>query len=444
MKHKLAFIGGGSLRTLGVIRDWALQGEIAQESEVYVMDLDGRRAAVISALARQMPEMKGAAITVTDTSDLAEALDGADFVYNVIRVGGVEAMERDKRIGLKYDYHGHDDFGPSAAMLILRTVPVLLNITGEMEKRCPDAWLLNFTNPVASLVRAVKDYSNIRSIGLCGGDRNQLYDIPTTLGWECVPCMDLSFRGVGIDHFSWSTELTLNGKDFYPDLFDAVAKLDREALSYYCRMSVEALELYGQWLSSTAHCFHWTHHDELTANLRDHFERVSQGESRSRAEGQRKAMEAAAGYVDKDLGESFWDQEHLKSVPSAPGFSAVGVQVMASMLADRGEEMMVNIHAPGSVDNLQDEGIVLISARIHRDGLRPLHFAGVPDAIAPLTRLLLDQQGALTRVAVEGGRLDLERAMFMDPVMRDVRKVRAMLDELLEVNRKWIRPEMLS
>ena len=444
MKHKIAFIGGGSLRTLGVIRDWALQGEIAQESEVCVMDLDGPRAAVISALARKMPEMKGAAVTVTDTSDLAEALDGADFVYNVIRVGGVEAMERDKRIGLKYGYHGHDDFGPSAAMIVLRTVPVLLNIAGEMAKRCPNAWLLNFTNPEAYLVRAVQDYSKVKAIGLCGGDRNQLYDIPHTLGWDCVPCMDLSYRGVGFDHFSWSTELTLNGKDFYPDLFDAVGKLDRETLPYHCRMSVEVLELYGRWLSSSAHCFHWTHHDELTAMLRDSFEKVDRGDGSSRAENQRKAMEAAAGYVGKDLGDRFWDQEELKSLPSAPGFPALGVQVMASMLADRGEELMVNIHAPGSVDNLQDEAIVLISARLHRDGPRPLHFSGVPAGIGPFTRLLLDHQGELVRVAVEGGRRDLERAMFMDPVMRDVRKVRAMLDELLAANGKWIRPELLG
>ena len=154
MKCRIAFVGGGNPRTLGVIHDWALQGRIAQGSKVCVMDIDKRRADVISALARQMPEMKDTAIGVTGTSDLAEALDGADFVYNVIRVGGIGAMEQDKRIGLKYGYHGHDDFGPSAAMIALRTIPVLLDIAGEMTRRCPNAWLLNFTNPVPLLVNS--------------------------------------------------------------------------------------------------------------------------------------------------------------------------------------------------------------------------------------------------------------------------------------------------
>ena len=106
--------------------------------------------------------------------------------------------------------------------------------------------------------------------------------------------------------------------------------------------------------------------------------------------------------------------------------------------------MMVNIHAPGSVDNLHDQAIVLISARLHRDGPQPLHFSGVPEGIGPLTRQLLDYQGELVRVAVEGGRRDLELAVLIDPIMRDLRNVRAMLDEMLAANDGWIRPELLG
>jgi alpha-galactosidase len=421
-----------------------LEGELAEDSTVAVMDLDERRVNTISTLARKMPEMKDRNIEIKGTTDLVEALDGADFVYNVIRVGGVDGMERDKRIGLKYGYHGHDDFGPSAAMITLRTVPVVLKITAEMEKRCPKAWLLSFTNPVPFIVRAVKDFSKIKCIGLCGGDRNQLYDIPKTLGWDEVPCMDLDYRGVGIDHFSWSSELTYKGNDFYPELFEAVKKLDRKKMPYYCRMSVEVLELYRQWLSSSAHCFHWTHHDELVSMLRNHYEKMDKEGGSSRHNSQELAMDAAAKYAEEDAGDSFWERKELKNVPSKTGFAALGIKVITSMLADAGEEMMVNMHAPGAVGNLQDDGIVLISAKLHRDRPRPLHFEGVPEGIAGLTRQILEYQGALVRAAVQGGRRELEVAITTDPIMRDLGKVRNMLDELLEANRGQIRGELLK
>ena len=92
---KIVFIGGGSLRTLGVIHDWARSGDVARNSRLAVMDLDERRVRIISSLAREMPEVRAADIDVTGTTDLGEALEGADFVYNVIRVGGVDRMEYD-------------------------------------------------------------------------------------------------------------------------------------------------------------------------------------------------------------------------------------------------------------------------------------------------------------------------------------------------------------
>lgn len=444
MKRKISFIGGGSLRTLGLIRDWLLQGAVAEDSSIAIMDVDARRAAIVSCLSGQMPEAQGRNVRFCGTTDLGEALEGADFIYNVVRVGGIAGMDRDKRIALRYGFHGHDDFGPSAAMIVLRTVPEVLKIAVEMEKRCPDAWLLNFTNPVPFIVRAVKDFSKIRVMGICGGDENQLYDIPTTLGWPEIPCQALNYRGVGIDHFSWSTELTFEGKPFYPVLLKAIQKLDRGKLPYHCRMSVEALELYGQWLSSSAHCFHWTHHDEMAAMLRDHYAEIDRGERIARTEDQDRAMDAAEQCVGKDLGIKFWEQPALKPFVSRPGYAARGIRIIAAMLADKGDEFMVNIHAPGAAANLQDDGIVLISARMRAGGPEPLRFQGVPDGIAPLTRQILDYQKALVHAAVHGNRRDLEVALLTDPIMRDVSKMRAMLDELLEADKDRIRSDLLK
>ena len=438
MSTKLAFVGGGSLRTLGVIRDWVLQGDVARDSEVVVMDLDPRRVRIISRLAQQMPELRGTGIRVSGTTDLATALDGADFVYLVIRVGGVHGMERDTRIGLKHGFAGHDDFGPSAAMIVLRTVPVVLDVAREMEKRCPDAWLLTFTNPVPFIVRAVTDFTSIKAMGFCGADRNQLWDIPRLLGWPDEPCLDFTYRGVGVDHFCWTTELWYKGEDFYPRLFEETARLDLSTKRWYLQLNVELLDLYGMW-PAASHGYYWTHHDMVLEEMRKAFASVDAGEATAREDLQEQHMQAAEACIGQDLGEGFWQHDALKLTVSKPGLPAVGIQAVGAMLRDSGEEIMLNMHAPGAVGNLQDDGIVLLTARLHRDGPQPLSFDGVPDGIAPLTRQILAYQRALVHATMDGSRRALEVAILTDPGMRDARRVRAVLDELLEANRGQVR-----
>ncbi len=443
MGCNIAFIGGGALRTLGVIGDWARQGEVAAESRITVMDLNAERVALITALARQMPELAGLDIAIHGATALDEALDGADFVYNVVRVGGVEALARDLRIGAAYGIPGADDFGPSGAMLALRGIPVVLRLAEAMSRRCPQAWLLNFTNPVPFLVRAVADFTDIRVIGLCGGDMNQRYDIPTLLGWTSpTPDPDFSWRGVGIDHFCWSTELTYRGEDFYPALFAAIPTLDRTALPYYCRMELEVLETYGQWLSCPEHCFHWTHKEEMLQRLRDNLAGERHGLPAGTA-WQSDFERQLAALTRQELGAEYWEYPPLSSVKPVPHLTAVGVEVMRAIVTDSGAELMVNVRAPGAVDNLPDDGIVLLTCAVHRDGPRPLRFSpGVPPAIAPLTRQLLDYQGALAHAAVHGTRRELEAALLMDPYQRDIPILRTMLDELLAANAGMISPTL--
>ncbi len=165
---KIAFIGGGALRTLGAIREWCSLSHSSSSDNV-IMDLDLSRAELVAGLANLMPEARKGGRRFRATDNLAEALDAADFVYIVIRVGGVTALEEDKMTGIRYGYHGHDDFGPSGMALAVRTIPVILNIAGKMEKLCPEAWLLIFANPEAVLLNAVTRYTGIKCAGFCPG-----------------------------------------------------------------------------------------------------------------------------------------------------------------------------------------------------------------------------------------------------------------------------------
>jgi len=152
--------------------------------------------------AKLMPEAQDCGARVSYGQNLDQGLDGADFVYLVIRVGGVAAMERDKQIAVRHGFHCHDDFGPSAVFIALRTVPVALDVARRMEQRCPNAWLLDFTNPVSLITHAVHHHCKVKVVGLCGGGRNAKYDLADILGWE-RPDLRLTYDAVGINHFGW-------------------------------------------------------------------------------------------------------------------------------------------------------------------------------------------------------------------------------------------------
>ena len=443
MALKLTVIGGGALRVLYSIRNWADEGEVARGSHITLMDQDPRRVNLIAGLARKMPQVIDAGFTIEAATELGPALEGADFVYNVIRVGGVEALETDVRIGVKYNFHGADDFGPSGAMLTLRTVPVVVNIAREMEQRCPHAWLLNYTNPTGFVTRAVLENTSIKMLGFCGGDIMLRYDIPGILGWDTPqPDMDFTWRGVGMDHFSWMTELKYHGEDFYPRLYAELAQRDREAMPWRWKMYVDTLQLYRLWMGAPSHCHHWTHHDYLLEDTRQFFADCDKGLHPDRNARQNKEIDDAEALLGEDLGAGYWEYPLIAS--TIYPFPSPALKAASSMLRDAGDEIMVNMGAPGCAGNLPADGVLYLTAKFLKDGPQPLHFEGVPPAMEPLTAALLAFQGALVEVAMRGTRLDLERAIMMDPMMRDLTKVRAMYDELLAANQPYLREELLS
>jgi 6-phospho-beta-glucosidase len=168
-KLKVAVIGGGSSYTPELIEGFIANYETLPVSEIALVDIpEGRRKLdIVGSLAQRMIAKSGLPIEVKPTLDRRSALDGAAYVSTQMRVGQLDARARDEAIPLKYGMIGQETTGPGGMMKGLRTIPVLLDICGEMEELCPEAWLLNFTNPAGMVTEAIHKHSRIRSIGLC-------------------------------------------------------------------------------------------------------------------------------------------------------------------------------------------------------------------------------------------------------------------------------------
>lgn len=167
---KVATIGGGSSYTPELVEGLIDRYEEFPVEELWLVDIDEgeEKLNIVGNLAKRMIERAGVPIRVFLTLNREEALRGADFVTTQFRVGLLEARAKDERIPLKYEVLGQETNGPGGLFKALRTIPVILQICEQMETLCPDAWLINFTNPAGMVTEAVLRYSNIEKVvGLC-------------------------------------------------------------------------------------------------------------------------------------------------------------------------------------------------------------------------------------------------------------------------------------
>jgi alpha-galactosidase/6-phospho-beta-glucosidase family protein len=426
---KIAFLGAGALRLLGVVHEVLKKPEAMPSPELWFMDRDLPAAELVCALSKRMPSARSNRASFFVTDQLDAALDGADFVYCCIRVGGVSGLERDKRIATQHGYHGHDDFGPSAVMLTARTVPVMLGIARLMEKRCPRAWLLIFTNPITTLVDAVVRHTSVRCVGLCPGVYNFAYDMDHLYGVG-VPCAGLIHRGGGLNHLSWVLgDATLNGRlvlDLIDETFDELAQRPGAERCGWQRMA-PLIRLYHAMFLNNGHQHHFFRHDELAREMAQYYANTPDVAQRSsRQEQQRR--DAAALLRKREI-DDFWRQPSLANCAAGP-VGDIGAQFMVAIHSDEGAELAVNVPNAGHVMGIADGSVVEAHARIASDRIAPLFLDPIPDSLKGLCAAIAAHQKSVVDASVSQDRDALFRALVAEPTIRSFDRAKPMFDEL--------------
>ncbi|MDF2910951.1 MAG: Alpha-galactosidase [Sporolactobacillus laevolacticus] len=215
---KFVFIGAGSsFFTMRLVGD-ILGEESIEGGQLVLVDLnDSLLEETKNAVAKLVRFAKGN-FEISAQKDYRDALDGADFVFLTFATGGYARWKKDLEICTK---HGvlqsvGDTIGPGGIIRTLRTIPVVLDIAAEMEKRCPDAWMINYSNPEGAVCLAIQKYTKIKSFGLCHGTP----DMASWIAKEVfhVDPEKLEYRAAGINHLTWFTDLTIDGTNVYPNL----------------------------------------------------------------------------------------------------------------------------------------------------------------------------------------------------------------------------------
>jgi 6-phospho-beta-glucosidase len=425
-KLKVAVIGGGSSYTPELIEGFILNHRTFPVSEIMLVDIpEGQhKLSVVGGLAQRMTAKSGLPIKVRMTTDRRSALDGADFVSTQIRVGRLEARKWDETIPLKYGMIGQETTGPGGMMKGLRTIPVLLDIARDMEELCPDAWLLNFTNPSGMVTEAVSKYSKIRSIGLCNSPIaaykwiSELYS---------VPIEDIYCEFVGLNHLHWISRIEINGESKLPELLGNRNGYSAKNVPQYS-WNATLLQSLGAIPSYYLKYYYMTR--EL---LEEQQEAAARGETRAETVS-RLEDELFRIYENPEL------KEKPKQLESRGGayYSEAAVRLMNSIYNDSGDIQTINVANNGILDFLPDDAFIEVNCHIKKDGPVPVPVTAVPESVKGLISAVKTYEQLTVKAAVTGDKGTALLALAHHPLVPSVNDAEKMLEEMLLQNKMYL------
>lgn len=423
---KVAVIGGGSSYTPELIEGFIQRYETFPVSKIVLADIDAGRhkLAIVGGLAQRMVEKSGLPIEIELTLDRRQALDGADFVSTQMRVGLLEARGWDESIPVKYGMLGQETTGAGGMMKALRTIPVLLDICADMEQLCPDAWLLNFTNPAGMVTEAILNHSRIRSIGLCNSPiaaykwLSRLYGVPENR----IYC-----EFAGLNHLHWISRIEIDGESKLEEL------LDRQGS--YSATNVPQLAWNDSLIRSLgAIPSYYLKYFYL------HREMVEEGKAAA-ARGENRAETVKR--LEEELFE-IYKQPELAEKPKqleqrgGAYYSEAAVKLMHSIYNDTGDVQALNVRNGGTLDFLPPEASIEVNCTVTKRGAVPVPVERVPEAAVGLIRAVKTYESLAIEAAVTGSRDKALLALASHPLIDSANVAEKMLDEMLERNKTYL------
>ncbi|MDC0765608.1 6-phospho-beta-glucosidase [Streptomyces sp. HD] len=417
---KLTVVGGGSTYTPELIDGFARLRDTLPMTELVLMDPATDRLELIGALARRIFARQGHPGTITTTTDLDAAVDGADAVLLQLRVGGQAAREQDETWPLECGCVGQETTGAGGLAKALRTVPVVLDIAERVRRTNPTAWIIDFTNPVGIVTRALLQEGH-KAVGLCNVAIGFQRKFAALLG---VTPADVHLDHVGLNHLTWETGVRLGGpegENVLPKLLtdhgDTIAAdlhlprplLDRLAVvpSYYLR--------------------YYYAHDEVVRELR-----TKQSRAAEVAEMERKLL---ALYADPDLSE----KPELLSKRGGAYYSEAAVDLAAALLNGAGSpHQVVNTYNRGTLPFLPDDAVIEVQATVDQSGARPLPVSTPDPLYAGLTAQVTAYEDLALDAALHGGRDRVFKALLSHPLIGQYEYAENLTDQLIAHNREHL------
>ncbi|HET9896998.1 MAG TPA: 6-phospho-beta-glucosidase [Streptosporangiaceae bacterium] len=415
---KLAVIGGGSTYTPELVDGIARLADQVKVTELVLVDPDETRLAVVGPFAARIMRAYGHPAVVRWTTGTDDGLDGAGAVLLQLRVGGQAARDRDETWPLDCGCVGQETTGAGGLAKALRTVPVVLDIAARARARAAaDAWIIDFTNPVGIVTRALLDAGH-RAVGLC----NVAIGFQRTFAaWLGVAPAQLQLDHVGLNHLTWERAAFVEGTDRLPELLAAHGA----ELASRIQLPLEALSLTGGTVPSYYLRYYYAH-DAVVNELRGKPTRA-----RTVAQLERELLEM---YADPSL-------ERKPALLEGRGgafYSEAAVALLASLVNDTGDTQVVNVRNNGTMPFLGDDAVIEVPAVIGRAGPVPVPVTPLSPLLAGLVAHATAYEELAIEAALRGGRDRVVAALLANPIVGQLNLATKLADRLIAENAQFL------
>ncbi len=427
---KVTIIGAGSAVFARQLITDILLIDGLDEGEFALVDLDAERLELAHQITARLIESSGKRWNVTASTERTVVMGGSDFLINTIEVAGLANVRHDYEIPLKYgiDQCIGDTIGPGGIFKALRTGPAWLDILRDAERLCPNAWVLNYTNPMSILTLAALTQTSMRVVGLCHSVQETSLRLSLYLN---VPYEELEWRCAGINHNAWFTSLRHNGQDMYPVLRERAAQQDIYDLD---PVRFEIMRHFGAFVTeSSGHFSEYVPYFRKRPDLIERYTRSGyRGESGYYAnnwpEWRRKN--------DESIREMLRDE---RPIPFDRGYE-YGSRVIEAIALNRTAVIYGNVRNTGLIDNLHD-GCVEVACLVDRNGVQPCHFGPLPEQLAGLNRAHMTVHALVNEALRTRDRQTARYALILDPLSAAISApadLSALFDEMWEAERPYL------
>ena len=414
---RLTVVGGGSTYTPELVDGFARLRDLLPVDELVLVDPDEHRLELVGGMARRMLARAGHPASVVTTSDVDAGVRDADVVLLQLRVGGQAARDRDETWPLECGCIGQETTGAGGLAKALRTVPVVLDIADRVRRLArPDAWIVDFTNPVGIVTRALLQEGH-RAVGLCnvaiGFQRSFAAELDVTPA-------EVRLDHVGLNHLTWIRGVQVRGVEVLPQLLDEHG----DELADRVDMPVRLLRDLGAIPSYYLRYYYF--HDTVVAEQRGHGTR---------------AAEVSA--IERELLDLYADpavdtKPALLEQRGGAYYSEAAVDLVASLLGDRGDTQVVNVRNDGVLPFLPDDAVVEVPCRVGASGAQPLPVAPLAPLYAGLVGHVFGYEELALEAAVRGGRDRVVRALLAHPLVGQLDLAEGLADRLLTENAAFL------
>lgn len=430
---KIVTIGGGSSYTPELVEGFIKRYDHLPVKELWLVDIEeGRdKLETVGALAKRMVKKAGLPMKVVLSYDRREALKDADFVTTQMRIGRLPARVLDERIPLSHGLIGQETNGAGGMFKAFRTIPVILDIVKDIEELCPNAWLINFTNPAGMVTEAILRHTNFKkAIGLCNVPVNMVAGFAKMLN---VEESQVTMEVQGVNHFIFATDVFVDGVSHFDELLDKYAHLKQEdTIQMKNFVSLPYSPSFIQGLKAIPcpyHNYYFFTKEQLEEELEQFKTGTVRGEVVSKTE-----EELFELYSHEELQEK---PEQL-AMRGGAKYSDAACNLIASIYTNKGDIQYVDVRNNGAIADLPMDSAVEVACRITADGPQPIATGDLKLPISGYVHMMKTFERLVIEAAVSGDRNLAVTALNMNPLCPSDEIANVVIDELLEAHKDYL------